>query len=126
MQDPPTAADLAARFPAFAAVPSSALDTALGEAQARVDGRWIDGDRAIGVMLLAAHTLTLDGYGGGAEAALAAAGAQDVRLLRSEALTLARDVPVAGRGSGSGLETTSYGRRFLALLRVNQPAVLVP
>ena len=34
--------------------------------------------------------------------------------------------PVTGADAGNLLTETTYGRRFLALLRANQPAVLVP
>lgn len=120
----PTPADLAARFPALAAVPPAALATALNEAATRVDATWTEGDRALGLMLYAAHTLTLDGQGTGAEAALAGAGALGFTSLQSGTLTLSRS---AGSGRDDGiLGSTTYGRRFLALLKVNQPAVLVP
>lgn len=122
----PTPADLAARFPAFAAVPTAALAQAIAEAQTRVDATWLPGDHAIAILLLAAHTLTLDGFGSGAEAASAAAGTLGFASLRSGGLSLERQRPARGAAEPSLLAETTYGRRFLALLKVNQPAVLVP
>ncbi len=122
---PPLAADLIARFPAFAAVPAGAVAAALTEAGTRVDATWTSGDYALGVMLYAAHTLTLDGQGTGAEAALGAAGALGLATLRSGALSLEQRA-AAGAEAQSLLGATTYGRRFLALLRVNQPSILVP
>ncbi len=122
---PPTSADLIARFPAFAAVDPGVLATALSEAATRVDNTWTPGDYPLGVMLYAAHGLTLDGLGTGAEAALGAAGALGFGTLRSGALHLERSATPESATS-SALTQTTYGRRFLALLRVNQPAVLVP
>ncbi len=119
----PAPADFTARFPTFAAVPAATLSAALAEAATRVDTTWTAGDYALGLMLYAAHTLTLDGQGAGAEAALAGAGALGFTSLQSGTLTLARG---AGAGGGTVLAATAYGRRFLALLKVNQPAVLVP
>ena len=122
----PAAADLVARFPAFAAVSTSVVGNAIAEAQTRVDESWLPGDYTIAILLLAAHTLTLDGQGTGAEAALAAAGATEFRSLHSGSLRLDRQPQPSASAFPSLLEQTSYGRRFLALLRVNQPAVVVP
>lgn len=119
----PTAADLVARFPGFAAVPAPTIAGAIAEAQSRVDQTWLPNDFGIALMLLAAHTMTLDGLGTGAEAAAAAAGALGFQSMRSGSLSLDR-----GQGSGASqdssmLQQTTYGRRFLALLKVNQPPV---
>lgn len=117
----PTPADLITRFPAFADVATETLQAALSEAATRVDSTWTAGDAPLGAMLYAAHVLTLDGFGTGAEAALGAAGAFGFQSLAAGSLSLAR------RGApGTVLTETTYGRRFLALLKVNQPAVLVP
>lgn len=124
---PPTSSDLTTRFPAFAGVPPATLIAALAEAATRVDTRWTAGDYPLGIMLYAAHVLTLDGLGSGAEASLAAAGALGFQSMRTGSLQLERNAEPESRSAGrSDLERTSYGRRFLALLRVNQPAVLVP
>ena len=122
----PTSADLAARFPAFAGVSPATLAAAIAEARGRVDTGWLPTDYAIAIMLLAAHTLTLDGLGTGAEAASAAAGTLGFASLRSGALSLDRQRPPRGAAEPSMLTETTYGRRYLALLKVNRPAVLVP
>ena len=121
----PVAADLVARFPTFSAVASAAIAAAITEAAARVDTTWTAGDYPMGVMLYAAHLMTLDGLGTSAEAALGAAGALGFGVLRSGNLSLDRR-DTAGPDRGNLLAETTYGRRFLALLRVNQPGVLVP
>jgi hypothetical protein len=122
----PAPADLAARFPAFAAVPAVTLAGAIAEAQTRVDTSWLPGDYTIAILLLAAHTLTLDGLGTGAEAAAAAAGTLGYASLRSGGLSLDRARAPRGAAEPSILAETTYGRRFLALLKVNQPAILAP
>lgn len=121
----PVAADLIARFPTFSAVSVTTIGAALSEAALRVDTTWTAGDYPMGVMLYAAHLMTLDGLGTGAEAALGAAGALGFSTFRSGSLSLDRR-GVAGSDGGSLLAETTYGRRFLALLRVNQPAVFIP
>ncbi|MGE7415445.1 DUF4054 domain-containing protein [Methylobacterium tarhaniae] len=122
----PTAADLRARFPAFAGVADAAIALALAEALAQVDDTWPDAIRTSGALLYAAHVLTLDGQGGGVEAEIAKAGALGFTSFRSGSLSLDRGA-AAGGGSGSSdpLEQTSYGRRFLELVRARFPGVLV-
>lgn len=118
----PTAADLQARWDAFAAVDESAIAGAIQEAQRFVDTSWAEGDYTLGIMLYAAHILTLDGLGSGAEAQAAAAGTSGFKVMRSGSLTLERDTG-SGGSSGSdplGLNATAYGKRFRTLLRVNK------
>lgn len=122
---PPVAADLVARFPTFAAVPAPALAAALADATVRVDATWTAADYTMGVLLYAAHVLTLDGQGTSAEAALAAAGALGISLFQAGTFRLNRSA-VTGVDAGNLLTETTFGRRFLALLRANQPAILVP
>lgn len=125
MSTTPVAADLVARFPTFAAVPAGTIALALAEAALRVDTTWTAGDYPMGVLLYAAHLMTMDGLGTGAEAALGAAGALGFSSLRAGSLSLDRRA-VAGDDAGNLLAETTYGRRFLALLRINQPSVYVP
>ena len=118
--DEPTPADLKARFPGFAAVADAVVQSALDEAALQAGADWAgEADIRLGRLLLAAHILTLDGQGSGAEAAAAAAGG--FRRMRSGALELER---AADAGPGA-LDSTGYGRRFLELMRRNVPAVTV-
>ncbi|WP_343711904.1 DUF4054 domain-containing protein [Inquilinus sp.] len=124
--NPPTPADLKARFPAFAAVSDSVVQGALDEAALQVDETWVsEADFRLGRLLLAAHILTLDGLGTGAEAEAAAAGAMGFKRMKSGRLELERFSAADAGGDGSVLGSTSYGRRFLELLRRNFPAVAV-
>jgi hypothetical protein len=119
---PPTLAELKARFPDFAAVDDAVIQAALDEAGLQVDGSWAgEADIRLGRLLLAAHVLTLDGQGGGAEAAAVAGGG--FRRVRSGALELERFDP--GGDGPSSLGSTGYGRRFLELMQRNVPAVAV-
>ncbi len=122
----PATTDLVARFQGFAAVAPVVVANAIAEAQSRVDTTWLPSDYTIAIMLLAAHTMTLDGFGTGAEAASAAAGTLGYTSLRAGSLSLDRRHPGERTQDTSLLAETTYGRRFLALLKVNQPAVLVP
>jgi Protein of unknown function (DUF4054) len=108
---PPVAADLIARFPIFAAVPEATIAGALAEAGIRIDDTWTAGDYALGIMLYAAHLLTLDGQGTGAEAALGAAGALGFTSFKSGELHLDRP-PAAASGQGGEIAATTYVRCF--------------
>jgi hypothetical protein len=115
-------ADLKARFPGFAAVADAAVQIALDEAALLVGSGWTSApDARLGRLLLAAHVLTLDGQGSGAEAAAIASGG--FRRMRSGALELERPDD-AGAEPGL-LGSSSYGRRFLELMARNVPAVTV-
>jgi hypothetical protein len=118
--DEPIPADLKARFPGFAAIADAVVQSALDEAALQVGAGWTsEADVRLGRLLLAAHVLTLDGQGSGAEAVAAAAGG--FRRMRSGALELERTAEAAP----GALDSTGYGRRFLELMRRNVPAVTV-
>lgn len=122
----PTPVEFKARFPAFAAVDDDVLQSALDEAALQVDETWVsEADFRLGRMLLAAHILTVDGLGTGAEAESAAAGALGFKVMKSGGLSLERFSASESGAGDSGLSVTSYGRRFLDLLRRNIPAVRV-
>lgn len=112
--------DLRARFHSFVGTSDVAIEGALLEAGAKVGEMWSDADRRLATLLYAAHLLTLDGFGCGAESEAAAAGASGFKVMRSGSLTLERfDAPT------SNLRSTTYGQRFSDLVRINFPAVAV-
>jgi hypothetical protein len=118
----PTPAEFKVRFPDFAAVADAVVQAALDEAALQVDGSWAgEADIRLGRLLLAAHVLTLDGQGSGAEAAAVAGGG--FRRMKSGQLELERRDD-AGAEPGT-LGSTGYGRRFLELMQRNVPAVAV-
>lgn len=125
----PTAADLRVRFPAFAAVGDAEIDEALADAASMVDDTWSSqADFTAGRMLYAAHILTLDGHGTGAEKEMAKEGALQFDRIKSGALELSRRGPPAGTSAAEALALTTYGRRFAEILRRNAggPIVGVP
>jgi hypothetical protein len=113
----PTAADLKAAFPPFAAVADETIEYWITRAGRTVDESWPEDDYTFAMMLLAAHLMTEQGYGTGAEASAAAAGASGFSRMKSGSLELQRDKD-SGSGSSSIYGTTAYGRQFYALLRV--------
>ncbi|MDF1625665.1 MAG: DUF4054 domain-containing protein [Parvibaculaceae bacterium] len=123
----PTPTQFKARFPAFAAVDDAVIQTALDEARMQVDETWVsETDFKNGINLLAAHILTLDGHGAGAEAEMAASGTLGFKVMRSGNLTLERfSASDAASEGGEMLNLTTYGKRFKSLRKVNIPAVKV-
>lgn len=123
----PTASEFKARFPAFASVDDDVVNTVLAEAALQVDETWVsEADFKLGINLLTAHLLTMDGHGAGAEAESAAAGALGFKTMKSGNLTLERfSASEAGSGSGDTLGLTIYGKRFIDLRKRNIPGVTV-
>lgn len=113
-----TAAGLKAAFPRFAAVEDETVEFWLERARRHVDESWTEGDYAMGQMLMAAHLMTLNGLGTGTEAEMAAAGVSDFKSVRSGAFSFTRGDGASSAESGA-LGSTSYGRQFAALARIN-------
>lgn len=116
----PTANDLQARFPAFAAVLDATIDLYIADAQ--VDTSWLESDYATAIMLWAAWAMTDVGIGTGGE--ISGYIGSGVSRLKSGTL----DVSFSDKAASlSGYETNIYGRQFLALLRKNKggPRVIV-
>lgn len=126
----PTAADLKARFPEFAAVSDTLINLILEEASARVGDTWLERDRKPATLYLAAHLLKSQGEPdrtNNVNGEMLPSGPVQVRQVG--------DVRVEFGSSGGGanvvysgsadFERTAYGREYLRLLRMNFPAVAV-
>jgi hypothetical protein len=124
---PPTPADFKAKFPQFSAVADLTVQGALDEAASRVDETWIERDFRLARMLFAAHVLTLTGVGTDKESKLAGLVASGLTSIKSGSLQVQLGALVGGAKKEAlrGLDTTTYGQRFLDLLRFNHPAILV-
>lgn len=109
----PTAAAFKARFPDFAAVSDDLVNAGLDEAARRVDTTWSEGDFAMARMLYCAHVLALDGHGASREVQT-----MGFRRIKVGPLDLER---VASATEAGGITSTSYGRRFNDLARINFP-----
>ena len=118
-------------FAAFCDVSDQHAEQALERGLDYVSQDWVcESDYQMGQMLSAAHLLTLAGLGTGAEASLAQEGLLGFTSIKSGGLTVSRQATGA-RSSGSGgedLNLTTYGQRYLALLRRNRagPRVATP
>lgn len=114
----PTAAELKARYPAFASVADAYVDAIILEASGRVDSTWREADYQPAIMALAGHTMTVEGVGDDVSAQL-----KGFKRLKVGPLELERDLSL-GKIT-SDLQTTVYGQRYLTLLRLNKPGVAV-
>lgn len=117
---PATPADVRATLPAFAAVGDAVIQTWLDRAARVVDGSWAEADQVHAQILLAAHLMTLNGVGTGAEAEMAASGALGFKSMRSGSLSLDRGDAGAGDAAMGEYGSTAYGRQFYPLLRANR------
>jgi hypothetical protein len=144
----PTIAEFRARFPEFVNVSDAQVQIALDDASCWADSTWIENgcqNCTTAIAFLAAHFLAL-----GLHAAYLLpdtlppetpggptiiAGGQ-VTSLRFESMSVGFASPQAigqaGGGPGSGgigdsfaISATPYGQRYMELLKVNKPAVLV-
>lgn len=111
--DVPTAADLKARFPAFADVADATINLYIADAQ--VDTTWIEADYAPAIMLWAAWAMTDVGIGTGGE--VAGYIGSGVSRLKSGTLDVSFN---DAAGSATGYLTNIYGRRYNELLRKNK------
>jgi hypothetical protein len=129
---PPSVAVFRARYPEFAAVPDATVEAVLTDAIAEVGTLWIEDDRKPAQLALTAHWLVGQGVLGG----IVAAGGGAVQTAGPVASVKVGDVETtfakASGGSSGGSSgslsdylTTSYGQRFLALLRRSFPPVAI-
>lgn len=117
----PTADDLRTRFPTFASLGDTPVDAALADAALVVDDTWLSqADFTSGRLLYAAHILTLDGFGTGAEAQMAQAGALGFDIMKSGSLTLQKSRAAVEEKYSSILDQTTFGKRFKEILRRNR------
>jgi hypothetical protein len=122
----PTPTTFKARYPEFAPVSNDLITLVLAEAVDQVGDTWLERDRARAQMLLAAHTLTMEGEPGrtASGSGIAATGAVKRRKVGDVEVEFAGFSGGSGAGSGSGYAATSYGQEFMALMRKNFPTAL--
>lgn len=105
----PTAAELKARYPAFATVADATVDYWIADAEGPVGTNWSDADRPVGVMLFAAHNMALLGLASGAGSVPAG-----VTSFKSGTFAVTVSDKLAG---ASGIYATLYGRMYADLCR---------
>lgn len=107
----PAAADLQARYPAFASVATTWIDAVIADASRSVGTDWMEADYQPAIMALAAHMLVREGALGDTKAA----GPVVSRSFDGMTMTYAQTVGV----SSSEFESTAYGQQYRRMLRAN-------
>ena len=127
--DPPTVEQFRTRYPVFANVPDATIQAALDEAAGWVDQTWTEADFPVARMLYAAHVLTLEGQGNNSESKFAGLAAIGLTSVKSGELTVSLSKPSVSQDTKNRLtgffQGTTFGQRFLGLMKVNHPAVVV-
>lgn len=118
----PTADQLQAKYPAFAAVDDAVVDLFITDANRSVDTTWTEGDYQTAIMLLACHLMTMAGHGTGGDAQVNAQGLAGFKSIRSGQLSLDRG-SAADQPSGYPPQYVGsiYGQQFWNLLKLNKP-----
>lgn len=122
----PTVADLVAKYPEFAQVPVSVVESYISDAVALdVDTSWLESTYAPAVKAKAAHEMALAGLGDMGEAATQVAAG--VTSIRSGNFQASFSADTVRRASDGGLRSTRYGREYRRLLLRNKsgPRVVV-
>lgn len=119
----PTAAEVKARFPEFAAVDDSVINAVIAEAGSFVDDSWIEADATTAAMFYVAHELVMAGQGTSAAAKVAQVG--DFSRIKSGDLEVQRNAGSAQVASANGtLGLSRYGLKFLELRGRSFPGIL--
>lgn len=124
----PTYADFIARFPVFdnqITWPQSMVELILAECANNIDSSWVENDYQPAIMYMTAHILTTEA---GADAGAPSAGPETYLSSESFSGMSMSYAKISNNGTLSQSETwgsSSYGRRYLDLLRKNKPPVVV-
>lgn len=116
-----------ARFPEFAPVSATTIAMVLAEAVGQVGDSWIERDRKPAQLYLAAHLLAVEGEPARTTtgAGMGTAGPVKRRKVGDVEVEFAGNGGGSSGGAASGYMLTSYGQRYLHLLRMNFPPVAV-
>lgn len=106
----PTAADLKARYPAFAAAADATVNVWIEDAQRIVTTSWAEADYRPGIMSLAAHNMAEQGILTGGQSLAG------VTSFRSSQFSVSLSDEAA---SATGYAATIYGREYRTLLARN-------
>lgn len=136
----PSLKEFRIRFPEFKEYPDDSINLALDDAASRVDGSWAGSDCTIAALFLAAHFLAIQAIAA-SELPVAIQDGSDTTYVANEVTSIAFESMRVGFGGAKGgqggqsgrigaegafdLTATPYGQRYLDLLQLNKPPVLV-
>lgn len=115
-----TATSMKLKFPEFAGQDDASIEFALEEASRNVDDTWLEKDRTLALMYMAAHYLSV---------AINNASVVNNQQVISErigeiSVTYAQ-TPAPSLKDSSNLQMSPYGMRYLELSKLNFPQVMV-
>ena len=115
----PTAAQLKAKYPAFANVADATVDVHLADAATTgVDTSWREADYAPAILAFAAHRMAALGIGEHGQ--VAGYARQGVTNLRSGSFAVSLDADRAKAAAAGELDATPYGQEYKRLLCMNK------
>jgi hypothetical protein len=115
----PSSVNMKMRFPEFADVEDTTIEFAIEEASGGVDDSWLDRDKTLAVMYLAAHYLMVS-----IQRSESATG-QSIRSETIGRMSITYDSAGAVNADAGDLGSTQYGTRYLDMLRGNKPPIMV-
>lgn len=123
---PPTAESFKLRYPEFAPVSDALITLVLNEAIDQVGETWLERDRARAQMLLAAHTLTLEGEPARTTTGKSSAGTGAIKRRKVGDVEVEFATPGGSSGGsvGNGFASTTYGIEYMRLMRLNFPTAI--
>lgn len=123
----PTFEDFTSRFPIFADADEEVVSRLLEEAARTIDTSWIEDDYQPAILYLTAHLLATDNSEEGASVSVGAAGAGSItsESFGGMSISYSQGNTSGSLSSSEQYGSTEYGRRFLSLLKRNQPPIVV-
>lgn len=120
----PTLETFRARFPIFSDKDDTMIELIIAEAAGKVDQSWLERDYAPAILYLAAHMVATDNSGEGEAVEVGDTGSISSESFGGMSIAYSRSVQVTTNELHAEYNRTSYGRRYLALLRANFPPVV--
>ena len=122
----PTYDQFIARFPIFGDTDPGVVAALIDEATNTIDTDWVESDYQPAIMYLAAHLIATDNSGEDEEVEVGAeAGAIASESFGPMSISYDNSSSDTSGASSSQYGSTTYGRRFYAILVRNRPAIVV-
>lgn len=137
----PTSENLKARYPEFTSVNDARVTLFIEEATQSVDDTWIENDQSPAIMSLACHLMSLEGEpsassGAGEGSDPSNTNFKDGRFLKSrqvgdtknewaESASAVAAGQMSATASQAGYRSTTYGAKFLKLMKLNHSGMRV-
>lgn len=125
----PTAAELKTRYPEFADVDNAIVTAAITDAAGDVDDSWREADYARAIMALAAHMMVMEGRlnSGVSLSPFALTGFVKSESLGDASVTYGGvgEAGSSGSNKDGSYALTTYGQRYMELMRKNHGGPLI-